>query len=287
MGINSALLIWELFAKMTEELPLATASLPMKDPIYQEVCVFYHLFRLLRFACFTIDFMLVSLFTFACACLPLCINRRFMPKLFQIWSGAFLRFTGIECHIHQRYNPPLPKRYVLISNHPSGADILILNALFQVHPLAKDTIRAWWIIGRIAASAGAVFVKRDSRDSRNAAKQQLIDSAMQGYNLLIYPEGGCFGRHLRPFKYGAFDIALAAGIPILPVYFQYEAENDFEWGEYGMIHHVYNLCRVCNKHAHCYIFDPVFPDAFGTPEAFSDYVHKLYEQWEAKYRLPL
>lgn len=248
--------------------------------------MFYVIFRLCVFIIMVLDFLIITAVTFFATWLPICINKWFMARLFQIWCSAFIRFMGVQCHIHHKFKPPLPKRYILISNHPSGLDILTLNAIFPVHPLAKEEIKQWWILGRIAKAIGSVFVKREDRQSRRTAKQDLIDSVDQGYNLLIYPEGGCFGKHLRPFKYGTFEIAIATKIPVLPVYLQYEAENDFEWGDYGLIRHIYYLFLVSNKHFHCYIFDPVSPETFDNSQAMTDYVHQLYARWEARYRLP-
>lgn len=208
-----------------------------------------------------------------------------MHYLFRQLCGGFVRFFGVELHIHHKYTGELPKHYLLISNHPSGADIVILNALFPVYPLAKEEIKQWWFLGRISQATGVAFVKREDKESRHAAKQALIEYAKQGKNLLIYPEGGCFGKHLRPFKYGVFDISLAAQVPILPIYFQYEAENSFEWGNYGLLHHIWNIVTAPNKHAHCYIFPPIEPTNFTDTPTFCEHVHKQFELWENKYRL--
>ena len=248
--------------------------------------MFHPIIHFLRLLVMALDFTIVCSFTFICACLPRWINRRFMPALFSHWCWSFVRFLGVECHIHQKFKPPLPDHFLLVSNHPSGLDILLLNAIFRVRPLAKEEIKSWWILGRIARSVDTVFVKREERESRHAAKQGMVDAIQSGANLLIYPEGGCFGKHLRPFKYGAFEISMTTGIPILPVYMQYEAENDIEWGEYGLIHHIYNILRACNKHAHCYIFDPVQPQGFSDAQSYSRHLHEWYEKWEARYRLP-
>ncbi len=209
-----------------------------------------------------------------------------MHFFFNKMCWGFVRFLGFELHIHHKYTGKLPKKYILISNHPSGADIIILNALFKVYPLAKEGVKDWWFLGRIAQATGIAFVVREDKDSRHAAKQSLLDYVQkEGKNLLIYPEGGCFGKHLRPFKFGAFDISIQSKVPILPVYMQYEAENSFEWSDFGLVRHLWYLLTAPNKHIHCYIGQPVIPDSFSDPQVFSDFVHKQFETWESKYRL--
>ncbi len=245
----------------------------------------YHVFRFFYYFVAAVDLILIVLLAFVSSFLPMAISKYFMHALFQKMCRAFVRFFGIELHIHHNYTGELPKHYILIANHPSGADIVIANALFKVYPLAKEEIKQWWFLGRISKAAGIAFVKREDRESRHAAKENLLTYVSMGKNLLIYPEGGCFGKHLRPFKYGAFDIAMASKLPILPIYFCYEAENSFEWGDYGLIRHIIYLLTAPNKHAHCYIFPPVESKDFTDAQAFAEHLHCQYESWEKKYRL--
>ena len=247
--------------------------------------MFFTLFRFLYFCLRMLDFALIALFSLICALLPISINKLFMHRMFRMTCRGFLRFLNIRCHIYQKYKGVMPKNFILISNHPSGVDILAINSLFSVYPLAKIEVQNWWFLGRIARAAGVLFVKREDQSSRGIARNALAIYAREGKNLLIYPEGGCFGRNLRPFKQGAFDTAILSGLPILPVYLQYGAEITLEWGEYGLVQHILNVIRSPDKHIHCYIFNPIAPDAFCDGNSLKNYVHKLYQVWEAKYRL--
>ena len=247
------------------------------------------LYVLIRFVIFIfcfIDMAVMTMLAFLCAFLPKAINKHIMPRLFRLVCWSFVRLVGRSPHIHEKFQPPLPQQYILISNHPSGYDIIIINALFRVSPLAKAGVRNWFLLGKIAETAGTIFVQRSNKESRNAAKEACAEAISQGKRILIYPEGGCFGKHLRDFKYGAFDISLATGVPILPIYLQYEAENAYEWGEYGLIKHLFNMAMAINKHIHCYIFDPIKPDGFTDAKSFAEHVHGMYQKWEEGYRLP-
>lgn len=247
--------------------------------------MFYLLFKILRFIFCLLDVIIITSITFVCAFLPKSINKYFIRRLFRLVCSSFIHLIGRSPHIHEKFQSKLPKQYILISNHPSGYDILLLNAIFPVFPLAKDDVRKWFLLGKIAESAGTIFVKRGDKGSRHASKEACREATKQGKNVLIYPEGGCFGKHLRPFKYGAFEISMDTNIPILPVYLQYEAENCFEWGDYGLVRHLLNLIKAVNKNAHCYVFNPIYPDGFENAQEYAQYVQKLYAKWEAKYRL--
>ena len=90
----------------------------------------------------------------------------------------------------------LPEHYVLVSNHPSFCEDFAIPAFFDIYPLAKAGVRDWIILGRISDYAGTIFVKRDSQDSRHAAMQSLVDGALSGKNMVIFPEGGCKGKRI-------------------------------------------------------------------------------------------
>ena len=58
----------------------------------------------------------------------------------------------------------------------------------------------------------------------------MVDAVNAGQNIALYPEGGCKGRRLfHEFKSGAFEVSMRTGVPILPVFLHYEAQDDFEW----------------------------------------------------------
>lgn len=210
-----------------------------------------------------------------------------MHDLFRVMCSSFMRMLGGYIHVHQKNNQPLPKQYLLISNHPSGYDLLLINSLFKVKPLAQHGVRKWFLIGRIAESIGTVFVKRDDKNSRNSAKEACRQGLKEGKSVLIYPEGGCYGKNLNTFKNGAFELSLTSNTPIVPVYLLYEAENCFEWGwDDSLPKHLFDLLRAKNKHIHCYVFDAIDPKNFDDVASYKEYVYSMYQKLQNKYRDP-
>ena len=85
---------------------------------------------------------------------------------------------------------------------------------------------------------------------------------------------------------GAFDISHRTGIPILPVYLQYEAENAYEWGwEDNLPQHLFKLITAINKHTHCHIFNPIYPQNFSDAKSYQEYVFSLYKNWQQRFKL--
>ncbi|MBE9567326.1 MAG: 1-acyl-sn-glycerol-3-phosphate acyltransferase, partial [Proteobacteria bacterium] len=164
----------------------------------------------------------MSLLLYLLSHLPRTFSGRYYHRLSRFWCRIFIRALAVDLRLIHKNDRPLPEQYILVANHPSVLEDFAIPALFDVYPLAKEGVRQWFVLGRISDYAGTIYVKRDSAQSRQAALQALIDVVRSGKNIVIFPEGGCKGRHIHThFQSGAFDISLHSGIPVLPVFLQY------------------------------------------------------------------
>jgi 1-acyl-sn-glycerol-3-phosphate acyltransferase len=128
-------------------------------------------------------------------------------------------------------------------------------------------------------------VHRESRESRNQAADEIEQALLERKNIALYPEGGCKGRRIyQSFRYGAFDISLRTGIPILPVFLHYEAQDDFEWREpQTLLHKLWHMMTTQNNRVNYYVYDAIDPDRFADKAAYTEYVHGKYLEWQARY----
>jgi 1-acyl-sn-glycerol-3-phosphate acyltransferase len=114
-------------------------------------------------------------------------------------------------------NPRLP--YVVVANHESFADILLLSHLpWEMKWFSKVELMWIPIMGWAMWGAGDIGVKRgravSARQAMAAARRRLE----QKVSVMIFPEGTRSPtRDLLPFKDGAFRLAVDAGVPILPL----------------------------------------------------------------------
>jgi len=191
---------------------------------------------------------------------------------------------GVDLRLHQKNRNPLPPRYLLIANHPSAFEDIGIPALFDVDSLAKAEVRRWWIVGRISAAAGTLFVRRESRESRAGAADAIIEDLQRGRNVALYPEGGIFDQRIHErFRYGVFEISLRTGIPIVPVFIHYEAQNDFYWGDQTLPQKILQLMTTSNNRANYYLYDAFDPADFNDKAEYSEYVRQRYLEWQARY----
>lgn len=230
------------------------------------------------------ELLVSTLVLFLLSFLPDTWRGEWYRTLFHFWSGAWVHALGVDLKLHHKNQRPLPDRYILIANHPSSFEDAGIPSLFNVDSLAKSGVRHWFLVGRISAAAGTIFVKRDSRESRAAAADQIRAHLAAGHNVALYPEGGIKGPRLQPsFRYGAFAISIETGIPIVPVYLHYEALHDFHWGPHSLIDNIRNIMNASNNRANYYLFDAIDPGAFDNKVSYCDHVYSLFEGWQKRF----
>ncbi|MBN4081774.1 1-acyl-sn-glycerol-3-phosphate acyltransferase [bacterium AH-315-C07] len=232
--------------------------------------------RFIRYFINGVSLAISSVIFFIIGTLGFFLNQEFKTSIFRSWARIFFRFLGTNEHIHGNTDA-LPERYILISNHPSGVELVWLTWRFKVVPLAKQEILKWFLIGGIAKAAGAVFVKREDNASRTYALKSCEEAIAAGKNILVFPEGGCKGKDLSPFLPGAFHLSKQTNVPILPVYVRYEDEEIYEWGDIGVFQFIWQvLIYPRNRSAHLYVYDPISPDQFSTAGEFKEFMSDFY-----------
>lgn len=232
-----------------------------------------------------IELSVLTVVLFSISWLPKRFIASFYHKSSRMWCRFFMRALGIKLYLHEKNTKPLPKQFILIANHPSALEDFAIPALFNVHPLAKQGVRDWFLIGRISYAADTIYVKRDNADSRHAAVDSMVSALQQGKNIALFPEGGCKGRRIfARFQYGAFDISMRTGIPILPVFLHYEAQDVFEWRDpLTLLDMFWRFIRSRNSRVNYYVYDAIDPQDFEDKQTYSKYAHNLYLQWQTRY----
>jgi 1-acyl-sn-glycerol-3-phosphate acyltransferase len=123
-----------------------------------------------------------------------------------------IEFHGVE-------NVPLEGACIITPNHVTYADPIWITI-----PMPRRIYYMAWhkpfkipILGQLMKMFGAFPVNLDVATDASA-QREAIELLRKGLALVIFPEGGrTRTRKLMPFKMGAFRLALANGIPIVPV----------------------------------------------------------------------
>ena len=115
-----------------------------------------------------------------------------------------LRIFGIKIKTFGKISINSP--ILLISNHASYLDIIILGSLFKTSFVAKKEIAKWPLLGILAKLQNTVFIDRRI-SSLKKQENQIVEHLNKKKNLVIFPEGtSSDGNRVLPFKSSLFNI---------------------------------------------------------------------------------
>ncbi|MET7463116.1 1-acyl-sn-glycerol-3-phosphate acyltransferase [Nonomuraea sp. NPDC005501] len=111
---------------------------------------------------------------------------------------------------------------LVVANHVSWLDPLVLAATVPSRPLAKREIGEWPFIRTLAAGAGALFIDRERLSALPSAVAAVADALRAGDTVVAFPEGTTWcGRGMGRFRPAVFQAAVDAGAPVRPAVLRY------------------------------------------------------------------
>lgn len=117
----------------------------------------------------------------------------------RVWNRSVLWLIGIRVHEHGALSETRP--LLLVSNHVSWLDIMVLAGIKHVSFIAKREVGTWPFIGLLAKLNGTVFVNREKRQSTGDAAKAIADRLAEGRVMVLFGEGtSSNGIHVLPFR---------------------------------------------------------------------------------------
>lgn len=139
------------------------------------------------------------------------------------WSKKVVLGTRMHVTVEGREHMKSGATYIVMSNHQSHYDVPVLFYVLgaNLRMITKVELFKIPIFGAALQQAGFIAIDRSNRaravESLRVAKEKLAS----GVHVWIAPEGTRSKTgELLPFKKGGFNVALEAGLPILPVSIQ-------------------------------------------------------------------
>jgi putative phosphoserine phosphatase/1-acylglycerol-3-phosphate O-acyltransferase len=136
------------------------------------------------------------------------------------WSKLLMLTTGIELNVLGEENLTAQRPAVFIFNHRNQVDPFIAGRLVGVDftSVGKKELERNPLMGPIGKVMDAAFIDRDDTQSAVEGLRKVEELARKGLSIMIAPEGTRLDTtEVGPFKKGPFRIAMAAGIPIVPI----------------------------------------------------------------------
>ena len=144
-----------------------------------------------------------------------------IEKIARAWSRLWLATAGCTLEVVGGDLVDPSRSHIVVANHLSVLDIMacFLAVPVPIRFLAKKELFRIPILAPAMRAIGIVEVDRSARSAiHEEVNRQARELVASGRSLIIYPEGTrSRDGELRPFKKGAFTMAVAGGIPILPV----------------------------------------------------------------------
>lgn len=133
-------------------------------------------------------------------------------RAFRGWSRWMGRVLGMRIEVVG--TPPRPP-FLLVANHLSYADVLLLGAAAGGAFVAKREIAGWPVMGHLCRLVGTVFVDREAKRDLVRASSEMEAALAAGLGVVLFPEGGIAGsEELQPFRPPLLQGAVATGRPV-------------------------------------------------------------------------
>lgn len=183
-------------------------------------------------------------------------------RLQAFWCCSLCWLFGITMEV--RGGQLGDKPVLLVANHISWLDILVVSRFWPVHFLSKSEVRRWPGIGTVATAVGTIYIDRGHRNGSTEAIEAMARKLRNGRPVLFFPEGTTSpGTTLLPFRPRLFQAAIEAGVPVQPVAIQYFAGRG-QRSEYApfvddehLLRHVVRLAGERTTHAVLTLGEPV------------------------------
>jgi 1-acyl-sn-glycerol-3-phosphate acyltransferase len=197
-------------------------------------------------------------------------NRKVLHLFSCGWAQMYFWVNpGWRLRIEGRERLPWKGPAVLVANHQSLGDILVLFGLYRPFKwVSKASVFKVPFLGWNMYLNGYVGLVRGDKQSiakMMAECEQWLD---KGVPVLLFPEGTRSpDSQLLPFKDGAFRLAQTKGVPLIPIALTGTADT---LPKHGL---------VLKRRAHCKVsvLEPVDPKAFPDVAALRDHVRNLID----------
>ena len=183
-------------------------------------------------------------FLFRCVSCPPTTRRHARA----LWLQRICRRTNRIFHLQIQVAGEIPAHGLLISNHLSYLDILLLSSLTPAIFVAKREVRSWPVMGILARLGGTLFIDRQRRTHVGEVNGEIQAALNDGALVVIFPEGtSSDGRTVLPFKSSLLEPATQQTHPLAAGRLHYILENGDDdaavayWGDAVFFPHLLNL----------------------------------------------
>jgi lyso-ornithine lipid O-acyltransferase len=197
---------------------------------------------------------------------------RWLPQLFHRLATSILGINIVQTGNYHKNAPCL-----IMSNHVSWSDILVMGACGPMRFIAKSEVASWPLFGFFARLQRTIFVERGKRSTIPRVNQKIAEAMAQHDPIVLFAEAtSSNGTRIHPFRSSHARAAAQAAEAhphktayIQPVAIYYRGRwgmplgrherADIAWyGDMDLVPHIWSI--ICQAPIECHI-------SFGEPIA--------------------
>lgn len=138
--------------------------------------------------------------------LAMWLHRPTARALPVVWHRLALGLVGVRVHV--RGAVPRQRPLLIVANHVSWSDILVLGSIMELCFVAKREVRSWPGINLLAWLQRTVFIDRDRRHASLGQAETIGRRLVEGDAVVLFAEGTTGDGH----RVGAFKSALFGAV---------------------------------------------------------------------------
>ena len=217
--------------------------------------------------------------------------RKQLTNLISFYSRAFLHVLQIKVNLIGDFEKIHKEEtnYLIVSNHLSYIDILILASQIPASFVTSTDIKNTPFLGQIVTLAGCLFVNRQDKSNIKNEIKELREALYYGLNVVVFPEAtSTNGNEVIRFRHPLFEASVATGRPILPLTLNYSSISQTPitkenrdlicwYGDMGFFSHFLKLLDQSEVVVDLNLNDSFLPSMLNSMEAALK-SHKLVSQ---------
>jgi 1-acyl-sn-glycerol-3-phosphate acyltransferase len=177
-------------------------------------------------------------------------HARIRHAAFRWWGRSFCRICGIRTEVE---GTPPEGPFLLVSNHVSYIDIMVLGQFLDAVFIGKADLRRWPILGWMFHTSDTIFINRARRRDLLRVMEQVEDFRQKGYGVVLFPEGtSSKGDGILPLKPSLLEYAATRDLPVHWVTLSYVTPPGQPpahhavcwWGDELLLPHAYRFLQL-------------------------------------------
>jgi 1-acyl-sn-glycerol-3-phosphate acyltransferase len=101
------------------------------------------------------------------------------------WSRKFLRLAGVRLE----HAGETPSAGLIVMNHISWLDVIVLNALAPSRFVSKAEVAHWPLVGYLCTKSGTLYIERGRKTAARRTNGLIAEALAHGERVAVFPEG--------------------------------------------------------------------------------------------------